>query len=648
MVYLFFRLILAGTVLAGCATQAVHPSLRSVDKLPPLIPVHDFVANRGSNFAYSISPDGSKLAWVAVKGVSLHFFIKDLRHGTVRALPAGNFYGRFVWAQDSRHLLFSLTLRNGYYGWVSMDTAQATPKLWYFTPSKGVRAFLVAQSIDKPMQVLVAHNQRDPSLFDLYRVDLRTFKQTLVAKNPGDVSQWLAGPRGNWVGCIVKQGKAFALKLNRTGTRLLYHWSQDDDVRFVSLADQGRRLYLLSNKGRDRTVLLEIDTASGAQQVVYAEPEVDIEDVYAEPLTGKPLLAYSDPDYPKAVRLDTTLPHSFGLVPNPKAPANLRIVSSDDAFRQLVLRRITDKDITYYLYDRKTRQATLIGVWPMDAYKPILADMRPIAFKSRDSVLLHGYLTLPKGVAPQHLPMVLLVHGGPWMRDTWRYDSYVQFLANRGYAVLQVNYRGSSGYGRHFQELAIGQFAGKMQDDLLDGVKWAIAQGIADPKHIAIVGTSYGGYAALVGLSATPRTFACGIDVSGPTDLARLIEQFPSYDQFWMRNWRRYVGNPGNAQDRAAMRAESPLFETDKIIRPLLVIQGGKDPRVRPQQSIDLVQRLRQEHKQVEFWLVPNAGHGLVRWPLRLKQFRMTEDFLASCLGGRSGGFDYYQLAQLL
>jgi dipeptidyl aminopeptidase/acylaminoacyl peptidase len=244
--------------------------------------------------------------------------------------------------------------------------------------------------------------------------------------------------------------------------------------------------------------------------------------------------------------------------------------------------------------------------------------------------------------------MVLMVHGGPWERDYWQYNSEVQFLANRGYAVLQINYRGSTGYGRHFQELAIGEFAGKMQDDLLDGVNWAINKGIADPTKIAIVGASYGGYAVLVGLSFTPETFACGIDINGPTDLVKLAENFPPYWKLEMDRLYQYAGDPSKEEDRLIMQAKSPLFKAANITKPLMIIQGADDVRVRAEQSTALVKKLKGFNKDVDFWLIPGVAHGITHWPHRLKLFRKMEDFLAACLGGRSSGFDFYQLGAWL
>ena len=415
----------------------------------------------------------------------------------------------------------------------------------------------------------------------------------------------------------------------------------------MSIADGGATLYLLSNKGRDRRVLLAISAQTGAETLVYEDAVVDVSSIYTHPLTGKPLLAFTDPDYPKAEVLDPALRDAFKFL-NQTAPARINIHSSDREFQRLTFSLNTDKGTEWFLYDMTRERLEQLGASPSLEHKADLADMKPIEIRSRDGIALRGYLTLPKNIPPHHLPMVLWVHGGPWGRDTWGYNTDAQFLANRGYAVMQLNYRGSLGYGRRFEELAVGEFAGKMQDDLLDGVQWAIEQGIADPAKIAIAGGSYGGYATLVGLSFTPETFACGIDIFGPSDLTKLVEDFPPYWKFEMDRWHRFVGDPGKPADRAVMQSKSPLFKADNINKPLLVIQGGMDVRVRTDQSEALVNQLKRANKPVEYWFIPEAGHGLNRWPLRLKQFRKSEDFLAECMGGRSSGFDFYQLGAWL
>lgn len=639
--------IIAAILLTGCATTATHPALMSEKEPPALIPVRDFVASRSSNWDYQISPDGKKLAWLAVQGISIHIFVKDLENNTTRTFQAKNFYG-FEWAQDSRRLIFANSQGDENVAYASFDTEKL--KVVFLSPQDGAKAVLFKQIADDPAHVWIVHNQRDKSLFDLYKVNLDTQESTLVAKNPGNASNVLIDAHGVFRGRIVKQGDISSIELLQADAETykpVYQWFSSDLVEVTSIADDGATLYLLSNKGHDRKVLIALSAANGAETLLYEDPIVDVSSIYTHPITGKPLVAFIDPDYLKAEVLDQSLRDTFKFL-NRKTPARVRIHSSDRTFQHLTFSLNTDKGTEWYLYDIARERQELLGTSPSLEHKDELADMQPIEFRSRDGIALRGYLTLPKNIPARNLPMVLRVHGGPWWRDVWGYDSEVQFLANRGYAVMQLNYRGSLGYGRRFEELAIGEFAGKMQDDLLDGAQWAIDKGIADPNKIAIAGGSYGGYATLVGLSFTPDKFACGIDIFGPSDLAKLVEDFPPYWKFELDRWHRFVGDPSNPADRAIMQSKSPLFKANNINKPLLVIQGGMDVRVRADQSEALVEQLKRAHKPVDYWYIPEAGHGLHHWPQRMKQFRKSEDFLAECLGGRSGGMDYYQLGSWL
>lgn len=645
--WLYFPI--SALMLAGCATTATHPNLKMDNAMPELIPVRDFVANRGSNWGYQISPDGKKLAWLAVQGVSIHLFIKDLERNSTRTFPAANSFG-FEWAQDSRRLLFMRSQGDENSAFVSFDTEQPgdNPQVVFLSPGGSVKAVLLRQIADDPAHVWIAHNQLDKSLFDLYKVNLDTQESVLVAQNPGNAINVLIDAQGVLRGRIVKQGDTSSIELLQAVTyKPVYQWSSSDLVDVVSIVDGGATLYLLSNKGRDRRVLIALSMLTGEEKFVYEDSGVDISSIYTHPVTGKPLIAFTEPDYPEATLLDPALRDAFGFL-NRATPARIGILSSDRAFQHLTLSVNTDKGTEWYLYNIAQNHLAKLGASPSMEHKADLSDMKPIEIRSRDGIALRGYLTLPKNVPAQRLPMVLWVHGGPWGRDAWGYNTEVQFPANRGYAVIQLNFRGSLGYGRRFEELAVGEFAGKMQDDLLDSMQWAIEQGIADPAKIAIAGGSYGGYATLVGLSFTPQTFACGIDIFGPSDLVKLVKDFPPYWKFELDRWHRFVGDPNKPADRLTMQSKSPLSKVDNINKPLLVIQGGMDVRVRADQSEALVNQLKRANKPVEYWFIPDAGHGISHWPQRLQQLRKTEDFLAECLGGRSSNFDFYQLGSWL
>ena len=361
--------------------------------------------------------------------------------------------------------------------------------------------------------------------------------------------------------------------------------------------------------------------------------------------TREPVIAYAEPDYPQLEFLDPALKTDLAPFLSSQ-PQRIRVTSMDDQDRRLTVEVRTSIGKQFYLFDRMSKQRTLLGESASMKFAESLAPVKAIQLQSRDGLTLHGYLTLPTGAAPKNLPTVLLVHGGPWIRDAWGADIYTnrlaQFLVNRGYAVAQINYRGSAGYGRKFMEAAVGEFGGKMHDDLLDAVQWLVNQGIADPQHVAILGRSFGGYAALVGLAFTPDTFACGVDIVGLSDLT--TQKGPAYGELGRYWWERYFGNPDVPADVEKMKQRSPYYHVDAIRRPVLIVYGAHDARVQRVQSEKMIEALEAAHKDVQSLALDDEGHLITRWPSKLKMYRRIEDFLAGCLGGRSSGFDYYEL----
>ena len=339
--------------------------------------------------------------------------------------------------------------------------------------------------------------------------------------------------------------------------------------------------------------------------------------------------------YPRLHFFDSALGADLSVFRS-RGPADIRIISRSRDLTRTIVRVSTDRAAReFYLLDRTTGKRTLLAADPIAEYSDVLSSMVPISFKSRDGLDLHGYLTVPNGTDGRNLPMVLNIHGGPWLRDRWRYDALTQFFANRGYAVLAVNYRGSSGYGHAFRRAIKREFARKAHDDLIDGVNWAITKGIADPSKIAIYGRSYGGYATLVGLTFTPDVFAAGIDVMGISDLNVQVAKSPPYWKLG-RTWHEYVGDAAKPEDRADMAARSPINFVDRIKRPLLVVHGANDVRVVRENSDRLVAAMRAAGKSVEYLLFEDEGHSIRKPRNRLTMARRIESFLARHLGGRS------------
>lgn len=644
-------LVIAVAVLSllGCATRPSHPALSDAD-LPRLLPVRDLVANVHYRGDYRISPDGTRLAWRQVHGLREQVFVRTLGRDDTRKLGFDAQGIPMFWAQDSRRLLLIKDAGGdeNFHLYVA-DTDHPDRPLRDLTPLANTRVLVQQIIADDPGHILILHNARDRALFDLYRLDLDSGEQTLLHRNPGDVQRVITDRQGRLRARIRRVAADQLLELpgSAGGWTERLRWSPDDELLPLGFDAGGDGLWALSNRGRDKRALVRVDLAGGGERVIYRHPDADVGRVYLSHRSQVPALAYVHTDYTRVIRLDPALPKLATLVPG-KGPRRIRLTSIDDAEQRLVLAVDTDRGTTDYLYDGSSGQVTRLGSSPSLAFAADLADMRPVQLRARDGLALHGYLTLPRGSAGQGLPMVLLVHGGPFTRDLWGYNRRVQFLANRGYAVLQINYRGSSGYGRAFTEAAYGEFAGSMQDDLIDAVRWAVEQGIADPARVAIVGRSYGGYAALVGLTRDPDTFACGIAIVPPSDLVGLSEAFPPYWRPFMHRWRRAVGDPADPADRARMAAQSPINHAERVRAPVLIVQGANDVRVTRDQAEGMVAALRAAGKPVDYLLIPDEGHRIRHWKNRLKLYRASEDFLAGCLGGRSAGFDYYQLGSWL
>ncbi|WP_157982661.1 S9 family peptidase [Simplicispira lacusdiani] len=636
----------ASALLAGCASGPTHPSLAG-GGLPELVPVRDFVASRQSTGGYRVSPDGTRIAWFGTDGVVPAVWVQSIDGDDAKAFRIRARSIRF--SADSRWL-----------GITADPTGDENTRIYAGLvegPGTELRELMPAphsvahfmDSVEGASDFIATSNQRDKKVFDLYRVNPAGGAPVLLATNPGNVAWWGVDRAGRLLARALVQGDQGILE--RPGTAAgswseVARWSRWDTLRIFGLHDDGRKAWALSNRGSDKLALVRLDLATGAEELVFASPEVDIDSVTLSRATQQPLVVHYMPGYPAREVFDPALAARLAALAGTQ-PVDVHVTSADRGDRVLTVALSTDRGTRSYLL-REGREPQLLGENRLSLIADALAPTEPVTYAARDGLTIHGYLTLPVGVAPRRLPLVLLVHGGPWARDRWgdanASRAMQQFLANRGYAVLQVNYRGSSGYGRAHMEKARGEFAGRMHDDLIDGVRWAVGRGVADPARVAIYGASYGGYSALVGATFTPEVFACAVDVVGVSHLARFLEKVPPYWEMGIAGWHRYVGDPANAADRRTMDAKSPLLKVGPRTSPLLIMHGVNDVRVRLEQSELMVQALRQAGRPVDYVAFQGDGHGNQRWPNNLTMYRKTEDFLAQCLGGRTSGFDYYQL----
>jgi dipeptidyl aminopeptidase/acylaminoacyl peptidase len=639
--------------LAGCERAAQHPALRAAD-LPVLIPAHEFVFNRHAYGGFSFSPDGRRLAWNGPDGwrSGLH-----VRHGdgTVHVYRVGA--SGMHWSADGRRLLLlddKSGAENHHLFRLDVDDPEARPH--DLTPYPGVRVWLYQILASDPDHVLVLHNRRDRNVRDLYRIHLATGAEELVAANPGNGISPVTDAAGAFLGwrkpaAIARpRGKPRAPELK---DRSALSRPGDDLTRTVGLSHDRRKAWVLTNQGRDRIALVGIDTASGTAALVHQEAQADVSRVVTSRVSGEPLAVSANADYPRTQIIDPAL--AADLQPLLERHKGTRfgfdIVSMDATEQRVVVAVYTHANRRYYLLDRAGKTHELIGQTRDAQFERTLTVPEAVHFEAVDGLVIPAYLVRPSGVQAGPLPLVVLVHGGPWQRVVWSDPDHnedmlrAHFLANRGYAVLAINFRGSIGYGRAFAAAAVGEMGGKMQADLADGVRWAVERGIADPERIAIVGHSYGGYAALMALAQQPNLFACGIDIAGPTDLAALIEAFPPYWELELSQWYSYLGDPAVPADRSRMDKTSPINLVERIERPVLIVHGEKDVRVRVEQSMRIVEALRRNGKQIQYVPIADMGHSLGYWAHHLLVLRLSEEFLASCLGGRAARFDALEWA---
>jgi dipeptidyl aminopeptidase/acylaminoacyl peptidase len=544
---------------------------------------------------------------------------------------------QYYWQGDSRHVLH-LQDRGGDENWRLFQTDVATGKTRDFTPNDSVQTQIIAVDPGFPSEILVAWNMRDRRYHDAYRLDLTTGRRTLVASNPGDVGGWLADNR--------LQVRAATATLPDGGTELrtrsgnAAEWRavrrESPDETFSTAAGftpDNRGLWLLSSVGANAARLLRMDAASGATSSLAEDSVFDATGILVHPTSHALQAVQFTRQRLEWQAIDSAVSADLRTLQGVR-DGDFTIDSRDRADRKwIVTYVVSDGPVAFYLYERPSRRATLLFVHRPALERYTLARMEPVAFAARDSLRLYGYLTLPPGKEPKRLPLVMLVHGGPWGRDVWGYNPDVQWLANRGYAVLQVNYRGSTGYGKAHLNAGDREWAGKMHTDLLDAKAWAVERGYADPERTCIYGGSYGGYATLVGLAFTPGEFACGVDLVGPSNLVTLIQTIPPYWASFKAVIDKRLGKLG--KDDEFLRARSPLFRADSIRAPLMIVQGANDPRVKQAESDQIVAAMRKNGQTVKYIVFPDEGHGFARPENKLRFYAAAEPFFAEYLGGR-------------
>jgi dipeptidyl aminopeptidase/acylaminoacyl peptidase len=595
-----------------------------------------------------ISPDGTQLAWIAPSAGVLNVWVAPANPGQDQGIdwPAARVVTddadrgirMFAWAHDGRHLLY-VQDTGGDENWRLHDVDLETMRRRDLTPFDNVQTQLIAAEKKFPTEILIGLNRDNPQLHDVYRLDLTTGELAKEVENPGFVG-WLADSQ-----LVVRAGVApqpdGSLRLMVRGSagedwRELLSIAAEDALTSspIAFSEDGAALLAVSSVGTNTGRLVRIDLATGAAEVLAEDPESDVTDVRLNPDTREPQIVTFLKDRSEYRVLDSGVEADLAAI-RALHPGDPSFADADDDDRIWLIGFTNDTGaVPYYSYDRETRTGRFLFEHQPELSRYELAPMEPFSFTSRDGLTIHGYATFPPGAGRSGLPMVLNVHGGPWARDEWGFNPEAQWLANRGYLCLQVNFRGSTGYGKAFVNAGDREWGGRMHDDLVDAVAFATGQGWADPDRVAIYGGSYGGYAALVGAAFTPELFRCAIDIVGPSNLKTLIETVPPYWAPVIAQFHRAVGDP--AKDADFLWSRSPLSRADNIAVPLLIAQGANDPRVKQAESEQIVAALEKAGIEHEYMLFPDEGHGFAKPENRLRFYAAAEKFLARYLGGRA------------
>lgn len=605
--------------------------------MKPLIPLEDFFRN-SERTGYQLSPDGTHISYMAPYKNRLNVFVRKVDEDDSKSVRITNETERsvagYMWADDKRLLYMKDTAGDENYQLYGVLRNGEGERA--YTAFEGVRTSLIDDLEEQPNYVLIGMNKRNPEVFDPYRLNLESGELTLLAENPGNYQGWMTDHDGKL--------RVVSAIVDGVNTQILYRDNEEEDFRvvlttnfkdmvnFMEFTPDNKEVYAATNINRDKTVLVRMAPSTCKElELLYENEQYDISSISYSRKRKKLLSVYCT-GHKEPVRhfFDKEEEAFRGRIKAHFPNQRYGIADSDKAERFYLI--YVGGDCTrgaYWLYDAENDKMTFIADLAPWIKAKEMNSMNAVCYTTRDGLNIEAYLTLPNGLTleeAKHLPVVVNPHGGPWARDCWGYSSEVQFLANRGYAVFQMNFRGSTGYGRKFLESSYKQWGLKMQDDITDGVQWLIDKGIADAKRVAIYGGSYGGYAVLAGLTLTPELYACGIDYVGVSNLFTFMKTIPPYWRPMLEMMYEQVGHPEN--DAEQLAATSPALHADQIIAPLFIAQGANDPRVNKAESDQMVEALRKRGIEVEYMVKDNEGHGFHNQENRFDFYRAMERFL--------------------
>jgi dipeptidyl aminopeptidase/acylaminoacyl peptidase len=594
------------------------------------IPLRDFFRNH-EKINYKISPDGNYFSYLAPWQNRLNIFVHKI--GTDEILRITSETDRdiagYFWGSNDR--LLYLKDKNGNENFHLFAVSKDGSNMIELTPFDEVTTQIVDELEEIESEVMIGMNKRNPEVFDVYRLNIITGDMEMAAENPGNISSWVTDHDAKIRAAVTTDG------VNST---LLYRKTEDDEFKPVITTNfkesvnplfftfDNKHIYASSNIDRDKSAIVKIDPETGKElEVLFSHPEVDVQDLdYSK--KRKVLTAIGYITWKRMIKyLDAEAESVYKRLEKDLKGYEIFITDENKDEDKFLIRTLSDRSQgSYYFYNKKTDELIKLADVSPWLKEDEMAEMKPITYKSRDGIDIHGYLTLPINTEHKNLPMVVVVHGGPWARDVWNYNPEAQFLANRGYAVLQVNFRGSIGYGIKFWTSSFKRWGKEMQDDITDGVNWVVEQGIADRKKVAIYGGSYGGYATLAGLTFTPDVYACGVDYVGVSNLFTFMKTIPPYWKPFLEMMYEMVGNP--EVDVDLLKSASPVFHVDKIKAPLFIAQGRMDPRVNVNESDQMVEALKARGIEVPYMVKDNEGHGFRNEENRFEFYEAMEEFL--------------------
>ena len=643
----FLFIVIAIAAVTGWSYRPIavtHPALQKAN-LPPIVPLREFFASTESKWRFKLSPDGKNLSWLESKWFKPALWVKPLEGDQKTIFHTDDEVRWYRWSADSRYLIYQAD-RDGWENdvLVSIDTTAREPKPRSYDFGKNVKSFLVQVPDGGRDTIIIAHNGRDRQRFDLYSLNLSSGETVSLGQSQQRGIYWHLSRKGEiYARTRYYDKEKWTFEINLGGLwKPLVEGRFEDAFTPLAAWDENNELFAVSNINRDKKALVNFNIDTGRETVLKLYDDVDVSGILMDRTSGKPQVLISHPGHQRLEMLDEELADVVSKLDRPQnSHLNFHTISDDNS-KLLFSIEGAKSGFKVVMVDKTKNTVETISTPVIDQFKNRFSPVEPVSIPARDGLIIPAYLSRPKGVTDA-APLVIMIHGGPLSRAFGGWHSFRQLLNNRGYAVLDVNYRGSDGYGRAFREAAKNEVSRAMDDDITDARAWAVTEGIADPQKVAVFGGSFGGLKVLTAMTRNPDLYAAGIDINGISDLVSMRSEIPAYWQGWDFWYDKNLGDVNDPESRKNIVDRSPLTHAAKLTAPLMIIQGSNDVRVVRSQSDRMVAALREAGKPVDYHLLDGAGHQFRNWgwKTRMRTYRKIEVFLAKHLGGRADGFDY-------